>query len=106
MSYVIPEKGQLNEYGIEAFGIPLTSRHGIAMEMSQMLRFSYYLASAGVGNHIESVFYDSGSCCCNFEFIPGFDENSVYAEKIKQCALRSIGQFEWFGMIEHGDING
>lgn len=55
MSYIMPEKGQLNGYGIEAFGIPLTSRHGIAMEMSQMLRFSHYVASAGVGNHIESV---------------------------------------------------
>ncbi|HIC1933090.1 TPA: hypothetical protein ACW0QD_000741 [Citrobacter freundii] len=106
MSYIMPEKGQMNEYGIEAFGIPLTSRHGVAMELSQMLRFSYYVASVGLVKCIESVFYDSGSCCCNFEFIPGFNEYSEEAEKIKQCALRSIGQFEWFGMIEHGDING
>lgn len=48
MSYIMPEKGQMNEYGIEAFGIPLTSRHGVAMELSQMLRFSYYVASVGL----------------------------------------------------------
>lgn len=106
MSYQIPEKGQLKDYGVVAFGIPLTSRHGIAMELSQMLRFSYYVASAGLADCIESVFYDSGSCCCNFEFVPGFEKYSYEAEKIKQCALRSIGQFEWFDVIEHGDVNG
>ncbi len=55
MSYIMPEKGQMNEYGIEAFGIPLTSRHGVAMELSQMLRFSYYVASVGLVKCIESV---------------------------------------------------
>ena len=106
MSNIMPEKGQLNHYGVEAFGISLTSRHGKALELSEMLRFAYYVASAGLTDHIVSVFYDSVSCCCNFEFVQGFDKYSEEADKIKQCALRSIRQFEWFDMIEHGDFDG
>lgn len=101
-TYDIPEKGQISVSGMTAFGISICSRHGKACEMAEMLNFSYSIAVRGLQKYIESVFYDSNSCSCTFSFIPLFDKYSEAAEVIRQCALETIRQFDWFGSYEHG----
>ena len=103
MNGEIPEKGQLSDYGIVAFGIPLTTRHGIAVELAEMLKFAHSVSVKGLGKYIENVFYDSVWCGCNIELKPGLNKSSVEAEEIKNCALAHISQFAWFGNVLHGE---
>jgi hypothetical protein len=103
--YEIEEKNQINIYSITSLGISLTTRHGIAKEMAEMLNFSYLVSRKGLQKYLVSVFYDSVSCCCSFEFLPLFEEFSQASKSIKACALQSIGQFDWFDCIHHGDLD-
>lgn len=104
-SNAMKEKNQINQYSITSFGIPLTTRHGIAKEMAEMINFSYLVSSKGLQKYLESVFYDSVSCCCSFEFLPLFENFSQASEAIKACALESIGQFDWFDSLHHGNLD-
>lgn len=103
MGYEIPEKGQVTPYDIVSFGIPVCTRHGKAYEMIELIKFTGLLAEKGLTQHLESVFYNSVSCCCEFTFKDHFDQYSSEADAIKECALRSIGQFDWFDFIMHGE---
>ncbi|MBD2803486.1 hypothetical protein [Xenorhabdus szentirmaii] len=96
-------KGQIDIYGCTAFGIHLSSRHGIAYELAEMLLFAEGLEKKGLTRYVESIFYDSGSCTCNFEFTHDVEKYSKIADQIELVAMEHISQFEIFDNICHGN---
>ena len=103
MAYEIPEKGQIKPYDMVSFGIPISTRHGKAYEMMELIKFTGLVAQKGLGGYIKNAFYDSNSCCCYFTFLPLFDQYGEAADAIKECAIQSISQFDWFDCICHGE---
>jgi len=87
---------------LNAYGIDICTRHGKAYELAEMLNFCVAIAKKDLQNRVTSLFYDSNSCCCNFELCPSVEQFDDVAEEILNTALETIGQFEWFGTIEHG----
>jgi hypothetical protein len=87
---------------LEAFGISITTRHGRAYELAEMLDFCISIANKGLQDQVTSVFYDSKSCCCNFELPSSVERYSLIEENILATARETISQFDWYGTIEHG----
>lgn len=88
------EKGSQVEPGaLVAFGIPLQSRYGKAHEIMEMLAFAQLSAQAGVAGYVESVFYDSQSCCCTVQVKPGAERRPDVIELIGDCGDRTLCQF-------------
>lgn len=87
---------------LTAHGIVISTRHGKAYELAEMLNFCVAVAKQGLQNRVTSLFYDSNSCCCNFELCPSVEQYDDVAEELKAIAIETIGQFEWFGNVEHG----
>ncbi|NVZ22676.1 hypothetical protein HX794_23825 [Pseudomonas costantinii] len=94
--------GEVSVDSLKAFGIAIDTRHGKANELAEMLSFCVAIAKVGLQNRVISLFYDSNSCCCTFELCPSVEEFDEVAEDIRRAALKTIGQFEWFGTINHG----
>lgn len=94
--------GEVSVDSMKAFGIDIDTRHGKANELAEMLSFCVAIAKTGLQSRVISLFYDSNSCCCTFELCPSVEEFDEVAEDIKRAALKTIGQFEWFGTINHG----
>lgn len=103
MSYFGEKSHQLSTGSLEAFGISLCSRYAKADEMIQMLSFAELVAQQGLHHLVSEAFYDSGSCCCTFTLKPDVDPLSAVGEQIKECALATIGQFDWEGSVLHGN---
>ena len=94
---------QVEHGGLTAFGIKIHSRYDRASEIAEMFNFAEAACKAGVSPYINTVFYDSQACFCQFEF--GFessDDFSEILEKIKTCAFENISQFVWRGYALHG----
>jgi hypothetical protein len=87
---------------LNAYGINISTRHGKAYELAEMLNFCVAIAKKELQSRVVSLFYDSNSCCCNFELCPSVEQFDEVADEILNTALETIGQFEWFGIIEHG----
>ncbi|MEE1881490.1 hypothetical protein V0R55_15085 [Pseudomonas soli] len=94
--------GEVSVDSLKAFGILIDTRHGKATELAEMLNFCVAIAKKGLQNRVTSLFYDSNSCCCTFELCPSVEEFDGVAMEIRNTALATIGQFEWFGVINHG----
>ena len=105
MSYFDEKSPQLSTGEIQAFGIDLQSRYARAGEMVEMLEFAELAATRGLHHLVASVFYDSNSCCCNFTLQGDVEPLSDVDEAIRQCALETIGQFDWDGTVYHGREN-
>ncbi len=86
-----------------AFGIELYSRYGWACELCEMLNFAEKLAKENVHHLVESVFYDSKAQVCSFKFAPSVTKGGDVAEIIEAAAEATIRQFEFFGVIGHGE---
>jgi len=93
---------QVSGREMTAFGVDISSRHGRANEIKEMLDFMHVIAKNCLENHIASVFYDSGSCCCNISLKPEYRTPESDAA-IRHFAVRTISQIDWFGTILHGD---
>ncbi|MDM3885959.1 hypothetical protein QSV36_10155 [Pseudomonas sp. BCRC 81390] len=87
---------------LTAHGIEICTRHGKAYELAEMLSFCVAIAQKGLQKRVISLFYDSNSCCCTFELCPSVEQYDDVADEIEKAALKTIGQFEWFGTIKHG----
>jgi hypothetical protein len=94
--------GEVSVDSMTAHGIDISTRHGKANELAEMLSFCVAIAKTGLQNRVMSLFYDSNSCCCTFELCPSIEQFDDVADEIEQVALKTIGQFEWFGIIRHG----
>lgn len=82
--------------------IDLVSRHGVASEEKELEEFAQAIQRNNLHPFVLSAFYDSNSCCCQFTLAECVEEYSPLANEIMAVALGTIGQFEWFGYIEHG----
>ena len=82
--------------------IELVSRHCVAYEEKELEEFAQAIQGNNLHPFVLSVFYDSNSCCCQFTLAECVEEYSPLANEIMALALETIGQFEWFGYIEHG----
>jgi hypothetical protein len=82
--------------------IDLVSRHSVASEEEELEEFAQAIQDNDLHPFVFSAFYDSNSCCCQFTLAECVEEFSSLANEIMAVALGTIGQFEWFGYIEHG----
>ena len=85
-----------------AFGVDITSRYGKANEIIEMINFSRIAAQNEVAHYVKSVFYDSKANFCTIELVESVKNGDPVAVALKQAALKAIGQFDWFGSVEHG----
>ncbi|NYT61439.1 hypothetical protein H0A66_03750 [Alcaligenaceae bacterium] len=102
MSYFEEKSSQLSIGSIEAFGIALLTRYARAGEMAEMLQFAELVAEQGHHPLVTSVFYDSNACICSFTLVDDLDPLSDIGEAIKQCAIKTVSQFDWDGSVYHG----
>jgi hypothetical protein len=89
---------------LQIHGIEIASRYNSESEISQMKGFVEALQAEApeLCGLIESLFYDSNSSYCDFEFIdqrPDFDSEEM--RTILWIARRHLVQFEWNGHMEH-----
>ena len=95
-------KGQVSVSSMTAFGIPISSRHGKARELAELLLFASACARDGVEGLVKDATYDSGDCCCRFVLDGAVTQGSVQEAFLLDAAMETIGQFEWFRTIHHG----
>jgi hypothetical protein len=88
--------------GNTAYGIVISSRHDSEGEIKEMVNFAEAIHQRSLAPYVRSLFYDSNSCCCNFELVDEVDPYGTIANELLEIALETIGQFEWFGQIQHG----
>ena len=81
------------------------SRHDVVSEDRELKNFVRLVKEQSLNILVREAYYDSNSCCCNFELADGVEESSPEAGKILAIALETISQFEWFGFIQHGKPN-
>lgn len=84
--------------------ITMVSRDGIDVEEREMQNFADRAKEIGVDAFVQNMFYDSNSCCCQFNFSGDFHESDKIAQELLSIALETISQFEWFGSIQHGSF--
>jgi len=82
--------------------IEFVSRHNVESELREMEDFVQLAREERLAPYVVSLFYDSNSCCCSFELANGVDEYGEIAAAIRDVARETIGQFEWFGTVDHG----
>jgi putative transcriptional regulator len=84
---------------IMAFGIHLVSRYDNARELAELLEFAECAARQGCEKYVKRAFYDSKACVCTFDLAPEVRDGDPIATKLRACADKKIGQFDWFGII-------
>lgn len=92
---------ELKRYGSHHL-IDLVSRHGVGSEEDELEAFAQAIQDSNLHPFVLSAFYDSNSCCCQFTLAECVEEYSTLANEIEAVALATIGQFKWFGYIQHG----
>lgn len=90
---------QVSVSGMDAFGIPISSRYASADELSEMLMFTKEVARLGLHDHVKSVFYDSKACFCVIELNDSTNWYDDEGRNIKVCAEKTIAQFQWDGSV-------
>lgn len=96
------KRTQIDVTGMHAFGIPISTRHGKARELAELLQFAEEAAKANVNSYVQAAHYDSNSDCCSFTLDRAVQQHSTIAEALLTAALKTITQFEWFGVVQHG----
>ncbi len=103
MSSFFDEKAvQVSPGSLTAFGVHIISRHSKASELIEMLSFVQAAARDDISDVLDEVFYDSNSCCCSFRFKHELPLGDPVERKLLAAAEKTIGQFEWDGVIHHG----
>jgi len=102
-----PKKNLLESSNIGLDGtsghlINLTSRHCVESEEKELEDFAQAIQKNNLHPFVMEAFYDSNSCCCQFTLAECVEEFSNLADEILAVAVKTIGQFEWFGHIEYG----
>jgi hypothetical protein len=103
MTHYFGEKSHQVEPSVfEAFGIVIDSRYAQASELIELIKFAEAAARRKVSHYIKRAFYDSNANMCWFELDPSVQEGDAVATAILEAATESIGQFDWFGTVQHG----
>lgn len=82
--------------------ISISSRYDREGEIQEMSNFVEAARQRSLTPYVHSLFYDSNSCCCSFELAEEVEQYGFIAEELLEIALETIGQFEWFGCVQHG----
>jgi len=93
---------QVSADSMTAFGISVMTRYGKADELVEMINFAKLAALEGLHTLVKEVFYDSQASLCTIEL---FDESlwlTAQGIALRSCAAKSIRQFQWDGVINHG----
>ena len=69
-----------------------------------MLNFTKELALNNVAHYVTSVFYDSKSCICTFEFDQTIQDGDPTAVQIQLAADKTISQYDFFGTVVYGSL--
>lgn len=85
--------------------IAISSRDEREGEIREMESFVEAATQRSLARYVRSLFYDSNSCCCYFELSSEVEPYGQIAGELLEIALETIGQFEWFGYIQHGRPN-
>lgn len=93
---------QIQPSVLNAFGIEIDSRHHQADEIIELIGFARACAARKVAHYVKRAFYDSKANMCSFEFDGAVKEGDTVADAILEAALQTIGQFDWFGIVQHG----
>lgn len=102
IKYFEEKSQQVSPGSLKAFVIDICSRYGKADEVIEMINLSKLAAQSDVAHYVKSVFYDSKANLCTFEFVESVKVDDPVATALKQAALESIAQFDWFGFVDHG----
>lgn len=103
VNYFEEKQQQVDPQSFVAFGIVVHSRYGKSSEICEMINFSEAVARAGVLQYIEEVFYDSKACLCNIKVTDSLQNDSLESNLIRDCAEKTISQFDWDGIVFHGE---
>ena len=95
--------GEVSVDAMTVFGIEISTRHGKAYELAEMINFCVALERRGLKRKVVSVFYDSNSCCCSFEISRSVERYGDSEQGIFEAAKETISQFDWFGTVKHGE---
>lgn len=101
MDYSGEKSEQVAPGTLSAFGIKVQSRYGKAWELIEMLTLAQDLAEADLHTHIHEMFYDSKAFICSFELTD--DLPKAINDRILNLALNRISQFEFDGIVHHGN---
>ncbi len=102
MDYFGEKTHQVSADSLTAFGINLMTRYGKASELVEMINFAKLAAQHGLHTLVKEIFYDSQASLCTIEL---FDEGLWICEEgatLRECAAKSIRQFQWDGTVAHG----
>lgn len=92
----------VSETAMTANGIYISTRHGRATKLAEMLNFCVLAAKQGLNSKVISLFYDTNSCSCSFELDPSVEEYDEVDTTLLAVARQTICQFEWSGIVNHG----
>ncbi|MCE7510268.1 hypothetical protein [Alloalcanivorax xenomutans] len=95
---------QVEQYGITAFGIPLTSRYHKADEIISMLQFAQSVARRGVAHYVTGVDYDSKATICGIETADTVSLGDPVHQQIHAAAMATLSQFMLLGDTEIGNL--
>lgn len=87
---------------LTAFGVEIESRHAQAEEIVQMINFARACAERKIAHYVKRAFYDSKAYLCTIELDPAVKEGDTVANSVLDAAAETIGQFDWFGVVQHG----
>lgn len=91
----------MNAYGIEfKHRRPGDPRPYAAKNFAQFTQFAALLHAHGAAQHVESVFYDTNSCCFHIEA----DQSVQFTDAggaIDWCANKTLDQYDLFGTVFH-----
>jgi hypothetical protein len=91
-----------HDHRLQFHGISVTSRGDNEFEINEMTNFIKAAHKQSLTPYVRSLSYDSNACCCFFEFADEVEPEGNIANELLEVALETIGQFEWFGQIQHG----
>jgi hypothetical protein len=92
----------LKELNYEIYGIKICSRRQVESQIREMVNFCELAQKKGLSHFVTSMLYCSNSDCCSFEFSDEVEQYGGIANEIRQVARETIGQFDWFGSVDHG----
>ncbi|MBK8123950.1 MAG: hypothetical protein IPK54_10445 [Dokdonella sp.] len=93
---------QIHPSELIVFGIPIQSRYGVAYEIKEMVSFCCELSVARLTRYIDSIFYDSKSCCCTIAPTKELEliGCSDVINSIKAIAKETISLFDFDGYVD------
>lgn len=96
------KSSQIDHPRIVSFGIEMETRYSRAMEMIEMLEFSYLAACENLNNFVSIVFYDSKADICTFVLSDHLVKYSKQDDTLLRIAKKTISQFIWNDLVYHG----